>query len=60
VDGTGEVDLAAAGEVAGEVEAFAPGSSGAGSFDVEPGNYVLFCNIAGHYTGGMYYSLTVR
>jgi uncharacterized cupredoxin-like copper-binding protein len=56
----GQVDLAAAGEVTGEVEAFAPGTTGARSFDLKPGKYVLFCSIAGHYAGGMYYSLTVN
>jgi uncharacterized cupredoxin-like copper-binding protein len=25
-----------------------------------PGNYVLYCNLEGHYLGGMYASLTVR
>jgi uncharacterized cupredoxin-like copper-binding protein len=56
----GQVDIAAAGQVAGEVQAFAPGESGEASFQVEPGTYVLFCNIPGHYAGGMYYSLTVQ
>ena len=28
--------------------------------DLTPGNYVLYCNLEGHYLGGMYEALTVR
>ena len=28
--------------------------------DLAPGNYVLYCNLEGHYLGGMYAALTVR
>lgn len=56
----GRVDLANAGQVVGEIAAFAPGESAGSTFDLEAGNYVLFCNIEGHYNGGMYYSLTVE
>jgi uncharacterized cupredoxin-like copper-binding protein len=28
--------------------------------DLAPGDYVLYCNLEGHYLGGMYASLTVR
>jgi uncharacterized cupredoxin-like copper-binding protein len=28
--------------------------------DLEPGNYVLYCNLEGHYLGGMHEALTVR
>ena len=28
--------------------------------DLAPGNYVLYCNLEGHYLGGMYEALTVR
>jgi uncharacterized cupredoxin-like copper-binding protein len=27
---------------------------------LEPGHYVLYCNLEGHYLGGMYAALTVR
>lgn len=56
----GRVDLVAAGEVAGEVQAFAPGESGTATFQVAPGDYVLLCNVEGHYAGGMYYAVTVE
>jgi uncharacterized cupredoxin-like copper-binding protein len=28
--------------------------------DLTPGNYVMYCNLEGHYLGGMYAALTVR
>jgi uncharacterized cupredoxin-like copper-binding protein len=30
-----------------------PGTTKTGSFDLKPGNYVLFCNLPGHYQQGM-------
>jgi hypothetical protein len=33
------------GEFVGEVEAFPAGGECAGTFDLEPGRYVLFCNL---------------
>ena len=56
----GHVDLEHAGEVVGGVEALAPGAQGSHTFNLQPGNYVLYCNIEGHYQGGMYYQLTVE
>ncbi len=56
----GHVDLANAGEVVGNVEAVAPGGAGGRTFTLPPGRYVLYCDIAGHYEGGMYYTLTVE
>lgn len=55
-------------EIVGEVEAFAPGTKASGVFDLEPGRYVLICNIAereqgkleSHYQEGMYTTLTVE
>ena len=52
----------------GEIEQFTPGTSASGVFDLEPGNYVLLCNIAeieegeleSHYELGMRTSFTVR
>ena len=52
--------LERAGEVVGSVEAVAPGEAGARTFHLPPGRYVLYCDIAGHYEGGMYYTLTVE
>ncbi|MGH2828615.1 MAG: hypothetical protein ACRDKF_16770 [Actinomycetota bacterium] len=52
----------------GEVEAFPPGESCEGTFDLEPANYVLFCNIAeqehgeieNHFQNGMATEFTVE
>jgi uncharacterized cupredoxin-like copper-binding protein len=30
------------------------------TLDLAPGHYVLYCNLEGHYLGGMYAALTVR
>jgi uncharacterized cupredoxin-like copper-binding protein len=30
------------------------------ALDLAPGHYVLYCNLEGHYLGGMYAALTVR
>jgi len=52
----------------GEVEAFAPGTSASGTFELEPGRYILFCNIVefedgeweSHYLEGMRVAFTVE
>ncbi len=46
--------------VLGEIEDLEPGQSGTLTLRLEPGEYVLFCNIAGHYDGGMWTLLTVE
>jgi len=57
----GRIDLATAGEVVGEIAAVDPGATGeSGQIFLEEGKYVLFCNVPGHYSGGMYYQLTVE
>ena len=59
----GEVDeakLESLGQDAGEVADVAPGASKAGTFKLAPGNYVMFCNIPGHYAAGMYGTITVK
>ncbi|MDZ7727426.1 MAG: sulfocyanin-like copper-binding protein [Dehalococcoidia bacterium] len=57
----GRVDLSAAGETVGEIDAVQPGEEGAArSIDLESGNYVLYCDVPGHYSGGMYYQLQVE
>ena len=47
-------------DIVGEVEEFPAGETESGSFKLEPGNYVLFCNIAAHYQQGMYVAFTVE
>jgi uncharacterized cupredoxin-like copper-binding protein len=44
----------------GEVPELDPGMSGSLSLDLEPGTYVLFCNLPGHYMAGMWSLITVR
>ncbi len=56
----GRVDLEAAGELVGTVETVLPGGSEGRTFSLPPGRYVLYCDIAGHYEGGMYYTLRVE
>ncbi len=43
----------------GKVSELDPGQSGTLSLDLPPGQYLLFCNVPGHYTGGMWTVLTV-
>jgi uncharacterized cupredoxin-like copper-binding protein len=52
------VDEDAAGHV-GEVAELDPGKSGALTVTLQPGRYVLYCNIPGHYVLGMWSILTV-
>lgn len=69
-DGSGAVDEAALGEenFIGEIEAFPPGQTCEGSFELDAGDYVLFCAIVeeengqveNHYELGMAASFTVR
>lgn len=56
----GRVALEEAGELVGTVETVLPGGSGGRTFSLPPGRYVLYCDIAGHYEGGMYYTLRVE
>jgi uncharacterized cupredoxin-like copper-binding protein len=44
----------------GEVEERNPSESGTLTLDLKPGKYVLFCNVPGHYTAGMWTMLTVE
>lgn len=55
----GEVDEEAL-DVVGEAPDVAPGETGSFSADLEPGSYVMICNLPGHYASGMYGSLTVK
>jgi uncharacterized cupredoxin-like copper-binding protein len=44
----------------GEVEELDPGKHGALTLNLDPGDYVLFCNVRGHYGAGMWKRLTVE
>jgi uncharacterized cupredoxin-like copper-binding protein len=47
-------------EALGEVAELDPGKSGSVTLNLEPGSYVLFCNIPGHYMGGMWSVITAE
>ncbi len=56
----GSVDEAAAGvQVVGEIEAFDPDTTETLAVDLAAGDYVLICNIPGHYQSGMHAGFTV-
>ena len=46
-------------DVPGEVEEVEAGATGTATLDLDAANYVMFCNLPGHYQSGMYGSLTV-
>ena len=46
-------------ETIDEIEEFPAGTSQKKTVTLEPGHYVLFCNIPGHYDKGMYTSLHI-
>ena len=52
----GEADEAGA---LGEVADLGPGDDGTLTVDLPAGDYVLLCNLPGHFAGGMYTALTV-
>ena len=43
----------------GEVSELDPGESGSLTLNLEPGDYLLYCNVAGHYAAGMWVEFTV-
>ena len=45
--------------VPGEISEWNPKTTGTVTLKLDPGNYQLLCNIAGHYANGMYTTLTV-
>lgn len=54
------VDTSAAGlKVAGKTPTFDPGKTETLKVKLTPGNYVLICNVPGHYQAGMYKEFTV-
>lgn len=44
----------------GEVSELDPGKSGALTLDLKPGMYILYCNVPGHFTSGMWTTITVQ
>jgi uncharacterized cupredoxin-like copper-binding protein len=46
--------------IAGVLEPAGPGSTRGLKVRLEPGRYILFCNMAGHYMSGMDHPLVVR
>jgi uncharacterized cupredoxin-like copper-binding protein len=44
----------------GEVSELQPGTSGKVTLSLKPGNYVLFCNVPGHYAAGQHTPFTVK
>jgi uncharacterized cupredoxin-like copper-binding protein len=44
----------------GEVSELEPGKKGALKLTLEPGTYILYCNVPGHYALGMWTLLTVK
>jgi uncharacterized cupredoxin-like copper-binding protein len=52
------VDEAALSSV-GEINDVPAGTTGTLQLDLAPGHYVFFCNLEGHYLGGMHFSLDV-
>jgi uncharacterized cupredoxin-like copper-binding protein len=54
-----KVDEDAAGHL-GEVSELDPGKGGALTLKLDPGTYMLLCNIPGHYMAGMWTTVTVK
>ncbi len=46
-------------ESAGEIPDVEAGDTKTGNFKLNPGTYVMFCNLPGHYAQGMYGTITV-
>jgi uncharacterized cupredoxin-like copper-binding protein len=44
----------------GEIPEVEAGADGSATLDLKPGNYVMFCNLPGHYKSGMYGTFTVK
>ena len=57
-EGTQRVDEEMAGDK-GEVSELDPGQSGSLTLNLQAGEYLLICNVAGHYGAGMWTEFTV-
>jgi uncharacterized cupredoxin-like copper-binding protein len=55
-----KVNEGSAGRVIDEVEDIKPGRSATLTLNLKAGRYVLLCNLAGHYPGGMHAGLRVK
>jgi len=44
----------------GEVSELDPGKTGSLTLKLEPGTYMVFCNLPGHYMAGMWTTVTVK
>ena len=44
----------------GEIADVEPGETKSATFKLAAGNYVMICNVAGHYQAGMYGTITVK
>lgn len=58
-DGTTLDEEALEPELVGKVEGAQPGATNEVDLDLTPGRYSLFCNMSGHYLGGMHAVLVV-
>lgn len=61
-EANGEVDeekMDKIAESAGEIPDVEASETKSSQFKLTPGRYVMFCNLPGHYAGGMYGTLTV-
>ena len=47
-------------DILGEVSELEPNQTGALRLDLKPGKYLIFCNIPGHFTSGMWTIFTVK
>ncbi len=47
-------------DIVGRIAEFPAATTESGAFTLDAGNYILFCNIAGHYQGGMATAFTVE
>lgn len=55
-----KVDEKASGHEIGEIDEFKAGKTESKTFTLQSGEYVLFCNIAGHYQQGIRSAFTVQ
>lgn len=59
VSGEDRINEDAAGHL-GEVSELDPGKSGTLTLKLDPGTYMLLCNVPGHYMAGMWTTITVK